>query len=179
MTNFMPDPIPDTSLVLADLLNQAMSRMDSVRSCLIHEGPWGALDTQDLRAKVAEQKRLQDKVNGFAEKNDAELLDSIRQGFAEMWAERKAMTYDRNGPPSSNMMQAWYSLKGKGMASAVGEYTPDEFWYLLDVVEGQELKMQKMREWMERCVSSDAGSPDYLCPAGRVQVGLPAFKAKA
>ena len=38
--------------------------------------------------------------------------------------------------------------------------------------------MEAMTAALERKYSTDCTSPDYLCPAGRVQIGLPAFRSQ-
>jgi len=87
-------------------------------------------------------------------------------------------TYDEFGPPSQQQITEWEKLDGEGIASAVGEYTPDEFWYLLDVVQGQQREIARLEQFIEGFVGTDLRNPNYLCPAGRAQLGLPAFKEK-
>lgn len=48
------------------------------------------------------------------------------------------------------MRDEWRSIKGSGMTSAVGEYTPAEFWDLLDDYE-------RLVEYVRK--RSDKGSP--------------------
>ena len=44
---------------------------------------------------------------------------------------------------SPERIAEWRKLRGKGMISAVGEYTPDDFWLLLDSFECLELALAK------------------------------------
>ena len=122
---------------------------------------------------------VEEQASEIGELSPEQILDQLRSYTEHLFAKSMEPTYDNFGPPTGTMICEWLALKGQGMASAVGEYTPDEFWYLLDVVDGQEQQISRMREWMELRVSSDSGSPDYLCPAGRVQVGLSPFKRQS
>lgn len=42
------------------------------------------------------------------------------------------------------------SKRGEGMVSAVGEYTPDEFWALLDLAEGL---MEARKAWRDKATA--------------------------
>lgn len=136
--------------------------------------------TRDLLAKwlTAVYPELPERVAEIGELSAPELLKQLRSYAENLSAKGSELTYDNFGPPTGTMICEWLDFKGQGMTSAVGEYTPKEFWYLLDTVQGQQRQMERMRDWMESRVSSDSDSPDYLCPAGRVQVGLAAFKDK-
>ena len=60
----------------------------------------------------------------------------------------------------------WRKLRGKGMVSAVGEYTPDEFWLLLDNFERLERDLAKANadkavlvEALDAIANQPIGSP--------------------
>lgn len=46
-------------------------------------------------------------------------------------------------PITKEQIAEWRAEEGNGMRSAVGEYTPDEFWMLLDEIE----RLQAERQW--------------------------------
>lgn len=41
------------------------------------------------------------------------------------------------------MLAKWRSHQGQGMTSAVGEYTPDEFWLALDEIESLQKRLSE------------------------------------
>ena len=60
----------------------------------------------------------------------------------------------------------WRKLHGKGLVSAVGEYTPDEFWLLLDSFERLERDLAKANadkvvlvEALDAIANQPIGSP--------------------
>lgn len=66
----------------------------------------------------------------------------------------------------------WRFLQGEGMVSAVGEYTPEEFWWLLDAYETQ----RKALTIAERALVGAYGEPVDGASLQSV-VGIEAIKA--
>lgn len=46
------------------------------------------------------------------------------------------------------MLAKWRSHQGQGMTSAVGEYTPDEFWLALDEIESLQKRLSEAHAWI-------------------------------
>lgn len=67
--------------------------------------------------------------------------------------------------------QGWLSTE-----SALNEYTPPEFWSLLDAHRALLTRYERLLDWAEERVSTDNGDANYMCPASRVQNGFPTFK---
>ena len=56
----------------------------------------------------------------------------------------------RNPMLTKKTIDEWRSLKSFGMISALGEYTPDEFWYLLDEYEQLVIERDGLKTELER-----------------------------
>lgn len=46
--------------------------------------------------------------------------------------------------PTKAQRNVWRKSKGHGMVSAIGEYTPEEFWVLLDAVDALEKENERL-----------------------------------
>lgn len=50
---------------------------------------------------------------------------------------------------TAEQIAEWRALQGEGMNSAVGEYTPHEFWDLLTEFEAQRDVLIEARKWID------------------------------
>lgn len=62
---------------------------------------------------------------------------------------------DGNALVTKQQIAEWRSLRGRGLVSAVGEYTPDEFWAALDEID-------RLREEVLVLRTSSPGQGDIL-----------------
>ena len=63
------------------------------------------------------------------------------------------------------MRDRWRREKGNGMTSAVGEYTPGEFWMLLDAYEAQLEECAFLQAGAERSMQAHADALRQLTAA--------------
>jgi len=47
---------------------------------------------------------------------------------------------------TKEQIAAWWSMRNQGMTSAVGEYTPSEFWDVLEAYESQQKDIDELVE---------------------------------
>lgn len=53
---------------------------------------------------------------------------------------------------SSEQITRWRKLRGKGMTSAIGEYTPAEFWELLDAYEAVKRERDDLKRRIDKAL---------------------------
>jgi hypothetical protein len=58
---------------------------------------------------------------------------------------------------SPEIIAAWRVLRGHGMASAIGEYTPAEFWELLDEYEALQYRLRKTEAQLDGLMAALSG----------------------
>lgn len=80
---------------------------------------------------------------------------------------------------TSKLLDKWEREGWKAMECDLEEYVPNEFWELLDAYRALCDRHARLCEWAEEQVSSYSGDENYLCPAGRAQIGLPPIKGIA
>jgi hypothetical protein len=72
---------------------------------------------------------------------------------------------------SADQMAEWRALHGEGMVSAVGEYTPEEFWLALDTIDALAAANQQLQAECELLRGLKPEAPPYP-PEGE---GLPRY----
>jgi hypothetical protein len=95
----------------------------------------------------------------YAIKQYAEAREAIRRALTS--APRVVVTEEI---PKS-LRDKWHREKGNGMTSAVGEYTPGEFWMLLDAYEAQLEECAFLQAGAERSMQAHADALRQLTAA--------------
>lgn len=55
---------------------------------------------------------------------------------------------------TDEQINIWRSVRGEGMVSSVGEYTPDEFWLVLDELVAERAKVAALTKDRDDCLAA-------------------------